>query len=107
MSDSSSSVAAESPSLLEVTLSGAIALAKEARNYEQANVQFEALLAQVSADSPAIAPLLKQLWKEYLSVQRSATFYESLSDAEKGLSESLVESTIQLKRNYMRLIQEQ
>ena len=107
MSDSSSSATAESPSLLEVTLSGAIALAKEARNYEQAKVQFEALLAQVSADSPAIAPLLKQLWKEYLSVQRSATFYESLSDAEKGLSESLVESTIQLKRNYMRLIQEQ
>ncbi len=108
MSDSSSSLTAESPSLLEVTLSGAIALAKDARNYEQANVQFEALLAQVSSDSPAVAPLLKQLWKEYLSAQRSATFYESLmSDAEQGLSDSLVESTIQLKRNYMRLLQEQ
>jgi hypothetical protein len=94
-------------SLLEVTLSGAIALAKEGKNYEQATAQFEALLEQVQADSPAAATLLSQLWQEYISVQRSATFYESLSDAEAGLSEKMAQSNIQLQQNYMRLIQEQ
>ncbi|MEL6813369.1 MAG: hypothetical protein AAFP03_00985 [Cyanobacteria bacterium J06598_3] len=108
-SESSNSPATEeqTPSLLEVALSGAIALAKESKNYEQANAQFEALLAQVSAESPTVAPLLKQLWKAYMGTQRSATFYESLSDAEKDLSDKMAKSNIQLKQNYMRLIQEQ
>lgn len=110
MSSGSSNLPAaevKTPSLLEVSLSGAIALAKDAKNYEQANVQFEALLAQVSAESPTVAPLLQQLWKEYVGVQRSATFYESLSDAEKDLSDRMAKSNIQLQQNYMRLVQEQ
>ena len=94
-------------SLLEVTLSGAISLAKNGKNYDQATEQFEALLAQLKKESPEAATLLKQLWKEYISVQRSAMFYESLSDAEAGLSEKMAQSNIQLKQNYMRLIQEQ
>lgn len=94
-------------SLLEVALSGAIALAKDGHNYEQANTQFEALVAQLESDSPEAGKLLKQLWKEYISVQRAAVFYESLSDAEAGLSEKMAESNVQLKRNYMRLVQEQ
>ena len=94
-------------SLLEVTLSGAIALARDGQNYDQANVQFEALVEQMESDSPEASKLLKQLWKEYIAVQRSAVFYASLSDAEAGLSEKMAESNIQLKRNYMRLVQEQ
>lgn len=107
----------QSQSLYEVTLSGAIALAREGKNYEQASAQFEALVGQLEADSAKAdstgahsseaSKLLKMLWKEYVSVQRSAIFYESLSEAEAGLSEKMAESTIQLKRNYMRLIQEQ
>ncbi len=96
-----------SKSLLEVTLEGAIALAKDNNNYPQATTQFEALFAQIESDNPDIAPLLKTLWKEYISAQRSATFWQSLSDAEKGLSEQMSASNIQLKQNYMRLIQEQ
>lgn len=116
MSDSSLVNPSETPServeapkrsLLEVTLSGAIALAKEGKNYTQATEQFEALLEQVQVDSPAVATLLNQLWQEYISVQRSAMFYESLSDAEAGLSEKMAQSNIQLQQNYMRLIQEQ
>lgn len=94
-------------SLLEVTLEGAIALAKDNNNYPQATTQFEALLTQVESEHSDIAPLLKTLWKEYISAQRSATFWQSLSDAEKDLSEKMSESNIQLKQNYMRLIQEQ
>ncbi len=96
-----------SKSLLEVTLDGAIALAKDGSNYPQATAQFEALLAQIEPAHPDIAPLLKTLWQEYISTQRSASFWESMSDAEKGLSEKMSESNIQLKQNYMRLIQEQ
>ncbi len=95
------------PSLLEVTLSGAIALTKSGDNYDQANEQFEALLSQVETESPTVAPLLKRLWKEYTSVQRSAAFWEVMSDAEKDLSDKMSATNIQLKQNYMRLIQEQ
>ncbi|EDX87150.1 hypothetical protein S7335_4857 [Synechococcus sp. PCC 7335] len=94
-------------SLLEVTLDGAIALAKDSGNYRQATVQFEALLAQIDSEHPEIVPLLKTIWQEYLSAQRSATFWQNMSDAEKDLSEKMSESNIQLKQNYMRLIQEQ
>ncbi len=104
---SESTPAAKSKSLLEVTLSGAIALAKSGDSYDQASEQFEALLGQVAAESPAVAPLLKQLWQEYMSVQRSAAFWQVMSDAEKDLSDKMSATNIQLKQNYMRLIQEQ
>ncbi|MEL6602170.1 MAG: hypothetical protein AAFP20_02960 [Cyanobacteria bacterium J06614_10] len=112
MSDSDTSAkatasSAEEPSLLTVALSGAIALAKEGKQYNQATAQFEALLTQVQTDSPATAPLLKQLWEEFISAQRSAAFWQTLSDAEKELSDKMSESNIQLKQNYMRLVQEQ
>lgn len=94
-------------SLVEVTLSGAIALAQCGKSYDQAAEQFAAVVAQVESDSPEAAKLLQQLWKEYISVQRSAVFYEGLSNAEAGLSEKMAESNIQLQQNYMRLIQEQ
>lgn len=94
-------------SLLETTLIGAIALIQSGRSYDQAAEQFAAVVSQIEGESPEAATLLKQLWKEYVSVQRSAVFYEGLSDAEAGLSEKMAESNIQLKRNYMRLVQEQ
>lgn len=94
-------------SLLEVTLAGAIALSQDATNHAQANEQFEAVLAQIQNESPTAALLLKQIWTEYLAAQRSAKFYEGLSGAEAGLSEKMVKSNIQLKQNYLRLIQEQ
>lgn len=94
-------------SLLEITLAGAIALTKGKPDLEQANEQFAAILKQVRTETPAVAPLLEMLWSEYTSAQRSATFWQSLSDAEKDLSDKMSETNIQLKQNYMRLIQEQ
>ncbi|MGC1308368.1 MAG: hypothetical protein WA885_14175 [Phormidesmis sp.] len=94
-------------SLLKTTLSGAMALARENNNYAQANEQFEAVVNQIESDPSEAATLLKQIWKEYISVQRSANFYESLSSAEADLSQKMAKSNVQLKQNYMRLIQEQ
>ncbi|PZO12674.1 MAG: hypothetical protein DCF25_17240 [Leptolyngbya foveolarum] len=93
--------------MIEVSLAGAIALAKDGKNLPAATEQFEAILAQVRTESPTGAMLLRQLWQEYVSIQRSATFWENMSDAEKGLSEKMAESNVQLQRNYMRLVQEQ
>ncbi|MEL6937888.1 MAG: hypothetical protein AAFO84_01705 [Cyanobacteria bacterium J06598_1] len=107
VSNDAIAASSESKSLQEVALSGAIALAKTGENIEQANEQFEALLAQVKADGSNAAPLLKLLWKEYVSGQRSAAFWQVMSDAEKDLSDKMSATNIQLKQNYMRLIQEQ
>ncbi len=90
-----------------MSLAGAIALAKDGKNLPSATEQFEAILEQVQAESATGATLLRQLWQEYVSIQRSATFWENMSDAEKELSEKMAESNVQLQRNYMRLVQEQ
>lgn len=94
-------------SLLETSLSSAIALTKDIQNESEATAQFEAILTEVREQSPIAAKLLNQLWQEYVSVRRSASFWEGMSDAEKGLSEKMAESNVQLQRNYMRLVQEQ
>lgn len=110
MSESSNNAPSElenQKSLIEVSLSGAIALAKDGKNLPAATEQFQAILGQVQAESPTGATLLRQLWQEYISIQRSATFWENMSDAEKGLSDKMAESNVQLQRNYMRLVQEQ
>jgi len=104
-SDSTESASAKN--LMEVMMAGAIALAKDSDSYDQATEQFEALLGQIEADNPTATPLLRQLWKEFIAGRRSAAFWETMSDAERGLSEKMAASTIQLKQNYMRLIQEQ
>ena len=93
-------------SLIEASLAGAIALAKD-NNTQSADEQFKAIFKQVQTESPTAAKLLRQLWQEYVSVQRSARFWESMSDAEKELSDKMTENNVQLQRNYMRLVQEQ
>lgn len=93
-------------SLIEASLTGAIALAKD-NNTKGADEQFKAIFAEVQSESPTSAKLLRQLWQEYVSVQRAALFWECMSDAEKELSDKMTESNVQLQRNYMRLVQEQ
>ena len=93
-------------SLIEASLTSAIALAKSS-NTQAADEQFKAIFAQVQSESPENARLLRQLWQEYVSVQRAALFWECMSDAEKELSDKMSESNVQLQRNYMRLVQEQ
>lgn len=93
-------------SLIETSLSSAIALTKD-NNLQSASDQFEAIVTQVSAESPTAAKLLRQLWQEYTSAQRSAFFWENMSDAEKDLSDKMTQNNVQLQRNYMRLVQEQ
>lgn len=96
-----------SSSIFQTALKGAIALSHDVKTHPQAREQFEELYAQLAAENPGMADLLKQLWDEYITLQRSAAFWQSMSDAEKELSQKMTESNLQLQQNYLRLVQEQ
>lgn len=88
-------------------LQTAIDLAQAVDHHGQAQTAFQDLLSEIKGQSPLIASLLEHLWGEYLASQRSSLFWEQLSTVEKQLSDQLTESHLQLKQNYLRLIQEQ
>jgi hypothetical protein len=91
----------------KTVLKGAIALAQDVKTHPQANEQFEELHAQLVDDNPLMADLLKQLWEEYITQQRSIFFWQNLSDAEKDLAQKVTENSLQIQQNYLRLMQEQ
>lgn len=95
------------PTDLSTRLQTAIGLAKEVRQHPEAHQAFQVVLGDLKTESPVAAELLEQLWREYIGTQRSSLFWEQLSEVEKNLSDRLSESHIQLKQNYLRLMQEQ
>lgn len=92
---------------LKIALKGAIALAQDVHTHPQAKDQFEGIYHQLASENAAAADLLQQLWEEYIAVQRSALFWQNMSDAEKDLAQKMTESNINLQQNYLRLVQEQ
>ncbi|HEY9876850.1 MAG TPA: hypothetical protein V6D29_00280 [Leptolyngbyaceae cyanobacterium] len=91
----------------KTALKGAIALAHDVKTHPQAKEQFEELHALLEPENAEMADLLKHLWQEYITLQRSAAFWQKLSNAEKELSDRVAENNIQLQQNYLRLMQEQ
>lgn len=94
------------PSLAD-TLQTALKLSQAVSTHPQARSEFEQIKAQLENSSPELADLFTTLWQEYLSAQRSAAFWQELCQVEKHLAERLTESHLQLKQNYLRLMQEQ
>jgi hypothetical protein len=92
---------------LSTRLQDAINLAQQVEQHPEANQAFQEVLGDLSSQNPVAADLMAQLWKEYISSQRSSRFWEHLSEVEKNLSDRMSESHIQLKQNYLRLMQEQ
>jgi len=88
-------------------LTTAIKLAQDAKTHQEAHAAFQELYGQVRKDNPEMASLLHMLWREYVTSQRSATFWQELCQVEKHLSERIAESHLQLRQNYLRLMQEQ
>ncbi len=88
-------------------LKQATTLTKEVSSHPQAKEQFEALYQQIKAENGDHAELLKQLWEELMISRRSAIFWQEMSDVEKAMSDSMAQANIQLKQNYLRLVQEQ
>jgi len=60
-----------------------------------------------AAENPQAADLLEILWNEFVAANRSATFWQQICDVEKELSERMAQTNVQLKQEYLRLIQEQ
>ena len=89
------------------TLQMAIRLAQDTKTQPQAHAAFDEVYKAVRTDNPQVAMLLQTLWREYVTTQRSAEFWQELCQVEKHLSERIAESHIQLKQNYLRLMQEQ
>ena len=88
-------------------LESAINLAHDTDSNEQAHAAFNEVLASVQTEDPQTAAMLQMLWREYVTTQRSATFWQELCQVEKHLSERITESHVQLRQNYLRLMQEQ
>jgi len=89
------------------TLETAINLAQDGASHEQAHATFNEIFEKVRETDPQTAAMLQLLWREYVTTQRSVNFWQELCQVEKHLSERITESHIQLRQNYLRLMQEQ
>ena len=83
-----------------------LSLAQDVTCHADAERLFLDLEAELSADE-ATREVLTELWKNVLAARRSAAFWEQISDVEKNMSEQLASSHLQLRQNYLRLMQEQ
>jgi len=82
-------------------------LAEKVHTHGEAKQAFNLVRDRVNDAYPDAVELVDMLWQELISAQRSAIFWQELSDMEKHLGEKLAENQVQLKQNYMRLVQEQ
>ena len=88
-------------------LESAIDLAQDSDSNDKAHAAFNEVLAMLQSQDPQAAVMLQMLWREYVTTQRSVTFWQELCQVEKHLSERITESHVQLRQNYLRLMQEQ
>ncbi len=82
-------------------------LAENVNSHSAASEKFAELHDRVARQNPEFAKLLGILWKDALSSRRSAAFWQELSNVEKELTNRMAESNMQLRQNYLRLMQEQ
>jgi len=92
---------------LMASLRDAMGLAEDVNQQPQAHEAFDAIYGDLEAINPDLAEMIQVLWKEYVAAERSASFWKELCQVEKHLSERIAESHLQLKQNYLRLMQEQ
>ncbi|MGK7901761.1 MAG: hypothetical protein AB4352_10170 [Hormoscilla sp.] len=81
--------------------------ARDISDNAKASGDFAQLCDRLAAENPQAAELLEILWNEFVAANRSATFWQQISDVEKKLSEQMAQTNVQLKQNYLRLMQEQ
>ena len=88
-------------------LKSALENATDKQTFNAARQQFETVQACLDEQGEPFAPVIQLLWHECLAARRSALFWQELSEAEKTLADNMAEKTIQIKQNYLRLVQEQ
>jgi hypothetical protein len=84
-----------------------IKLAQNLATHEKAKAEFRQWCDRLAQENPQAADLLTLLWEETIRANRSALFWEELTNVEKELSDRMTQQTIQLQQNYLRLVQEQ
>lgn len=82
-------------------------LAKDPKAHGAAEQAFEQIKQDLSGGSTATLEVVEHLWKELLTARRSAAFWEQISNVERSMTEQLAADHVQLKQNYLRLLQEQ
>lgn len=99
----SAATAVVSASLVQA-LGHCVEATRHVDHHDRAQVDFETLCDRTDAQT---AELLKTLWQELLAARRSAAFWQEMCDVEKELSHRIAESNLQLRQNYLRLMEEQ
>lgn len=88
-------------------LQACLLLTQNTANHEEAEEQYRQLRDRLIADHAELASILDLMWKELLASRRSAFFWEEMCNVEQRLTERMAESHVQLRQNYLRLVQEQ
>ncbi|WP_353259537.1 hypothetical protein [Prochlorothrix hollandica] len=84
-----------------------LALTHDLARHGEAQEQFETIRQALAQESPQAAVALELLWQELMRARRSAILLQKSCDRERGLTDRMAESHVQLQQNYLRLIQEQ
>ena len=95
------------PENLIPQLKKCLALARELKTHPEANQAFEELRDRIAAENPQSAELLELMWNDLISARRSCSFLQKMSDVERQVSDRMMENMADLRRNYLRLIEEQ
>jgi len=103
---------ANSPNSFAQRLQACIELTHDLDRHEEAHAQFQTLREWVESpegapDPGEAAAALELLWQELIRARRSPILWQQSCDLERGLTDRIAESHVQLQQNYMRLIQEQ
>ena len=88
-------------------LETAMKLAQNVESQYEAHAAFNELYEDLRSEAPELATMLQMLWREYVTSQRSVAFWQELCQVEKHLSERITENHLQLRQNYLRLMEEQ
>lgn len=81
-------------------------LAADVKTQELAHQEFAKLRENLPHENPLMLQLLEMLWQDVIKSRRSASFWQHISDAEKGMSGKLIEDMTDMQQNYLRLMQE-
>jgi len=88
-------------------LKACLSLSRDLPNHAAANEAFTNFCDRLGNQSTQSREMLELLWGEVLAARRSATFWQEVCNVEKELSERIAANHVQLRQNYLRLMEEQ
>jgi hypothetical protein len=99
-------------STLQDSLQTCLALTHSLETQDQAKDQFSQWRdrwwgAETATDPATTQAALDLLWEELVRARRSALICQYKLEMERGMTDRMAESHIQLQQNYLRLMQEQ